>query len=65
MGRADPVELREGLVLELLLLGHRLDDEVAGFQIVEARRAGDAGERLVLRLGLELALGDEPLEGSR
>src|SRR5205823_279584 len=33
------------------------------FQIVEARRAGDAGERLVLRPGLELALGDEPLEG--
>src|SRR5207245_4639332 len=62
VGRADPVELRKGLVLELLVLRHGLDDEVAPLEVLESRRAADARERGVLRGGVELALRREPLE---
>ena len=40
--RADAVEPSERLVLERLVLGHGLDDEVAALEVLEARRAGDA-----------------------
>jgi len=62
VGWRDPAELRERLVLELLVLRHGLDDEVAPFELLEPRRAGDAREQGVLRSGVELALRHEPLE---
>src|SRR5207237_9459685 len=63
VGGADPVEPRKRLVLELLVLRHGLDDQVASLEVLEERRAADARERRVLRGGVELALRDEPLEG--
>ena len=60
--RTDPVELGERLVLEDLVLGHRLHDEIGGLELLQPRRARDAAQRLVLRLRLELALGHEALE---
>ena len=62
MRRADRVEYREGLVLEDLILGHRLHDEVRRFQVLEVGRPGDACERRVLGLRVELALHHEALE---
>ena len=62
MRRTDPIELREGLVLQGLVLGHRFDDEVARLQVLEPDRAADAREHRVLRLRVELALLHEPVE---
>src|SRR3989442_11784330 len=50
------------IVLEGLVLGHRLHDEIGGLEVLQPRRARDAPQRLVLRLRLELALGHEALE---
>src|SRR5205809_868909 len=61
-GRAGPVEPRERLVLERLLLGHRLHHEIDGLEVLQPRGTRDASERVVLGLRFELALGNEALQ---
>ena len=62
MGPADRVELRKGLVLERLVLGDGLDDEVAVLEILEVDRAADTPERVRLGLLVHPGLGDQALE---
>jgi len=60
--RADAVELGEGLVLQCLVLGHCLHDEIGGLEVFEPRGAGDPAERLVLDPRFELAFGHEAVQ---
>ncbi len=60
VGRDDRVDLAEQLLLEVEVLRHGLDDELAGGEVTEVAREGDPGvERVVLLLG-HLAAGQRP-----